>query len=136
VTWHLPTVNAGLNGVSALFLLAGRYHIAQKNVPAHRASMLAAFAASTLFLVGYLWHHAHAGITRFAGTGWIRPVYFAILSTHTVLAAAIVPMILVSLWKAWKKDFPSHRAWARVTYPLWLYVSCTGVVITWLIYYR
>ena len=136
MTFHLPTVNAGFNGISAVFLAAGRVQIARKNVAAHRACMLSAFAASILFLIGYLYHHFHAGLTRFQGTGWIRPVYFSILLTHTVLAAAIVPMILTTLWKAWRGDFARHRAWARVTYPLWMYVSLTGVVITWMIYYR
>ncbi len=136
MTIHLPTVNAGFNAVSALCLTAGRVFIRRKNVAAHRACMLAAFGASILFLIGYLYHHAHAGITRFQGTGWARPVYFSILFTHTVLAVVIVPLALVTLRKALKGDFAGHRAWARVTWPLWMYVSVTGVVITWMLYYR
>jgi putative membrane protein len=136
VTIHLPTVNAGLNALSAVFLAAGYGFIRRKNVAAHKACMIAAFGASTLFLIGYLYHHAHAGITRFQGTGWWRPAYFSILSTHTVLAAAIVPLALTVLWKAYKADFARHRFWARVTWPLWMYVSLTGVVITWMLYYR
>jgi putative membrane protein len=133
---HLPTVNAGLNGLSAVFLAAGYFFIRRKNVPAHRACMTAAFVTSAVFLVSYLYHHAQAGVTRYAGLGWARTIYFLILSTHTILAVAIVPLALTALWKAWRKDFDAHRRWARVAWPLWMYVSITGVIITWMLYYR
>lgn len=136
MTFHLPTVNAGLNALSAVFLSLGYRAIRRKDVPAHRAFMGCAFVTSCIFLVSYLYHHAHAGVTRFQDTGWVRTVYFALLGTHTVLAAAVVPLVLVSLWKAWRGDFVRHRAWARVTWPVWMYVSVTGVVITWMLYYR
>ena len=136
MTIHLPTVNAGFNALSALFLAAGWIFIRRGNVAAHRACMLSAFVSSLFFLTGYLYYHAHAGLTRFQGTRWVRFIYFHLLITHTILAAAIVPLVLVTLWKAVRGDFPGHRAWARVTWPLWMYVSLTGVVITWMLYYR
>ena len=96
--------------------------------------MLTAFTLSVLFLVSYLWYHAHAGTTHFPGRGWIRPVYFAILLTHTVLAASIVPLVLVTLARGLRADFPKHARLARWTLPVWLYVSVTGVVIYGMLY--
>lgn len=130
----LPTLNAGLNGTAALFLMLGWGFIKNKKVDAHRACMLAAFACSTLFLAGYLYYHYQVGSVRFQGQGLIRKVYFAILLTHTVLALAVVPMVLRTFFLAWKERFEEHRRWARVTMPLWLYVSMTGVVVYWMLY--
>ncbi|OGX37790.1 MAG: hypothetical protein A3C53_00825 [Omnitrophica WOR_2 bacterium RIFCSPHIGHO2_02_FULL_68_15] len=130
----LPTLNAALNAASALLLMAGFGFIKAKRTAAHRGCMLAAFACSTLFLISYLTYHAQVGSVRFPGQGPVRPLYFAILGTHTVLAAAIVLMALRTLWLAARGRYETHRRWARVTLPLWLYVSVTGVVIYWLLY--
>jgi uncharacterized membrane protein YozB (DUF420 family) len=104
-------------------------------VAMHRALMLTAVATSTLFLVSYLYYHAHVGSVRFQGHGWSRPVYFSILISHTLLAAAIVPLSIVTLSRALRERFDQHRAIARWTYPLWLYVSVTGVVIYLMLYH-
>jgi uncharacterized membrane protein YozB (DUF420 family) len=130
----LPTLNAVLNATSALLLLVGWRLIRRGRVEAHRRVMLGAVACSTLFLVSYLAYHAQVGSVRFQGQGAIRVVYFAILLTHTVLAAAIVPLVLVTLVRGLKARYESHRRLARVTFPLWSYVSVTGVVIYWMLY--
>ena len=130
----LPAVNATLNGSTALLLSTGYLLIRRGQRRAHRAVMLAAVAVSAAFLASYLWYHAHAGATRFPGRGWIRPVYFAILLSHTVLAAAIVPLVLVTLARGLRADFPRHARLARWTLPVWLYVSVTGVVIYVMLY--
>lgn len=131
----LPAVNATLNGTTTVLLIIGRTLIAKKLVAAHRRVMIAAVSTSALFLVSYLTYHAQAGSVRFQGQGWVRPVYFAILLTHTVLAAAIVPMVLVTLVRGLRGNFDRHRAIARWTYPVWLYVSVTGVVIYVMLYH-
>ncbi|NJD09064.1 MAG: DUF420 domain-containing protein [Gemmatimonadetes bacterium] len=128
-TGDLPGVNATLNATTAVLLAVGYRLIRLGHRRAHRAVMLSAFALSVLFLVSYLWYHAHAGTTRFPGRGWVRPLYFAILLSHTVLAAAIVPLVLVTLTRALRADVSAHRRLARWTLPIWLYVSATGVVI-------
>lgn len=130
----LPALNATLNGVAAAFLLAGYACIRARRTAAHRASMLAAVVTSALFLVSYVIYHANAGSKPFQGTGAIRAVYFAILITHIVLAAAIVPMVLVTLARALKGRFDRHARLARWTLPIWLYVSVTGVVIYVMLY--
>ena len=130
----LPALNASLNGVAALFLMAGYAFIRQRKVTAHRASMVGALAASALFLVSYVVYHANAGSKPFPGTGPIRAVYFFILITHVVLAAAILPMALVTLSRALRERFDLHVRIARWTLPLWLYVSVTGVVIYLMLY--
>ena len=130
----LPTLNAILNATSAVLLSLGYYFIRKKAVSAHKCCMLGAFATSTLFLVSYLTYHYHVGSVRFRGDGWIRSVYFTILVSHTVLAAAIVPLVLTTLQRAWRARFDKHRRIARLTLPLWLYVSVTGVVIYWMLY--
>ncbi|MFO7693985.1 MAG: DUF420 domain-containing protein [Vicinamibacterales bacterium] len=130
----LPALNASLNGVATLFLVAGYVFIRRRQIPAHRAFMLAAVAASALFLVSYVIYHANAGSRPFTGTGRIRAVYFAVLITHIVLAAAIVPMVLMTLSRALRQRFDRHAAIARRTLPLWLYVSVTGVVIYLMLY--
>ena len=131
----LPAVNAGLNSLSTVFLLAGYRNIRCRNIPAHRACMLTAFVCSTLFLISYLTYHAQVGSVPFQRQGWIRPVYFTILITHVILAAVILPLALVTLYRAWKERFDQHRRIARWTLPLWLYVSITGVVIYLMLYH-
>ena len=130
----LPGVNAALNATTALLLATGYLLIRRGRRRAHRAVMIGAFAVSVLFLASYLYYHAHAGVTRFPGVGWIRPVYFAILLSHTVLAAAIVPLVLVTLARGLRADFPRHARLARWTLPVWLYVSVTGVVVYVMLY--
>lgn len=131
----LPTINALLNATAALLLLLGYRRIRRGEREAHRATMLAAFGASSLFLVGYLTLHALVGATRFSGQGWIRPVYFALLGSHTLLAAGVVPLALAALWLGLSGRFERHRAVARWTLPLWLYVSVTGVAIYLVLYH-
>jgi len=130
----LPAVNAALNATSALLLLCGYSFIRRRKILAHRICMTSAFLCSSAFLGFYVYFHLHAGIVRFGGRGWIRPVYFTLLLSHTVLAVVIVPLVLVTLSRALRQKFDRHRAIARWTLPLWLYVSVTGVVIYWLLY--
>ncbi len=134
LTW-LPSLNAGLNATAALCLCGGFVSIRRKNVRVHRAFMLSAFGASVAFLASYLFYHWHFGSTRFAGQGWIRPVYFTILLTHTILAAAVVPLILTALARAARGEFDRHRRVARWALPVWLYVSVTGVTVYWMLYH-
>ncbi len=131
----LPTVNALLNGTSACLLLAGYIRIRRGDRTGHRAFMPAAVLASSLFLTSYLVYHAHAGSVHFLGQGWIRPVYFSILITHTLLAATVLPLVLVTVWRALKQRFDRHRRIARWTFPIWLYVSVTGVVVYMMLYH-
>jgi len=130
----LPAVNACLNGLSALFLAAGFYFIRRKNVPAHRKCMLSAFTCSVVFLICYLTYHAQVGTTRFVNPAWFRPIYLTLLATHTILAAAIVPLILITLFRALWQRFDKHKKIARWTWPMWMYVSVTGVIIYLLLY--
>lgn len=131
---QLPTLNAALNTLSAVFLCAGYFFIRSHNRDAHQRCMVAAIACSTLFLVSYLTYHFQVGSVGFKGQGWIRPVYFAILITHTILAAAVVPLVLVTFIRALRERFDAHRRIARWTFPIWLYVSITGVVIYLMLY--
>lgn len=131
---QLPAVNATLNGISAILLLMGFIAIRKGNKEFHQRCMISAFAVSAVFLICYLVYHYYAGSTKFTATGWIRPVYFSILISHVILAAAIVPMILLTMWRAWKKDFEKHKKIARWTWPLWMYVSVTGVLIYLMLY--
>jgi putative membrane protein len=130
----LPAVNATLNGTAGCLLLAGYYFIRRKQILRHRACMVAAFVTSSLFLISYLVYHAHIGSKAFPGHGPIRAVYFSILITHVLLAAAIVPLALVTLRRGWIRDVERHRRIARWTWPLWMYVSVTGVVIYLMLY--
>lgn len=130
-----PAINAALNGTSAVLLLTGHSLIKRGRMAAHRALMLSALATSVLFLISYLYYHAHVGSVHFRGTGWSRPIYFAILISHTILAATIVPLILLTLVRALRERFDSHRALARWTYPLWMYVSITGVIVYLMLYH-
>ena len=130
----LPAVNASLNGLSAVLLTAGFYFIRRKNVPAHRLCMLAAVVASVLFLACYLTYHFKAGRTIFRDPPWFRPIYLTLLFTHTLLAVTIIPMIIITLSRALKQRFDLHKKIARWTWPIWMYVSVTGVIIYLLLY--
>jgi uncharacterized membrane protein YozB (DUF420 family) len=130
----LPAVNASLNATSGLLVLLGFYFIRHNRRPAHRAAMLSACGVSILFLVSYLFYHYHAGTTRFAGQGWSRPVYFSILTSHTILAAAIVPLIVLAVYNGLKDRRPQHRRIVRWAFPLWIYVSATGVLVYFFLY--
>ena len=134
VLTDLPAVNAALNATSAILLSSGYGFIRRGQVGAHKVCMIAAFATSILFLASYLIYHYNVGSVRFAGEGWVRPLYFTILTTHTILAMVIVPLVLITLWRAWKADFARHARIARWTLPIWLYVSLTGVVIYFMLY--
>lgn len=132
---YLPHLNAVLNTTSALLLLAGFRFIRRGRIQAHRNCQVSAVATSTLFLISYLTYHYYHGATRFAGQGLVRPLYFAILLTHTILAVVIVPLILLTLYRAARRDFIRHRRIARWTLPLWLYVSVTGVIVYLMLYH-
>lgn len=129
-----PALNASLNAICTVFLLAGYSFIRRGKILAHKACMVSAFVCSAVFLGSYVYFHLHAGVIRFGGHGWIRPVYLTLLVSHTILAIVIVPLILVTLVRALRQRFDRHRAIARWTLPMWLYVSVTGVVIYWLLY--
>ena len=130
----LPTLNAGLNAASFALLLVGFWLIRRGRREAHRKAMLLALATSAAFLVSYLVYHAQVGSVRFAGQGPVRTLYFTILISHTVLAAAIVPLVLLTAARALRGRFEAHRAMARVTLPLWLWVSASGVAVYWMLY--
>jgi uncharacterized membrane protein YozB (DUF420 family) len=131
----LPTVNAALNALSACLLTGGFVFIRRRNVGAHRACMLGAFAVSVLFLASYLVYHYHAGSRPFTGQGWIRAVYFVLLVSHIVLAAAIVPLALTTIYRGLAAQLDRHKRIARFTLPIWLYVSVTGVVVYLFLYW-
>lgn len=131
----LPTLNATLNGIAGVFLLAGFYFIRRGQIARHRASMLAAFAMSTLFLISYLIYHANVGSVPFQGQGPIRTLYFAILISHIILAAAVPPLALVTLFRGLRRDDARHRRIAKITWPIWMYVSVTGVMVYLMLYH-
>jgi len=130
----LPLLNAILNSLSAVLLSSGYIAIRRRRESLHKACMLAACVVSALFLISYLTYHYHVGSKPFPGQGGIRFVYFAILLSHTILAMVIVPLVVLTLFRAWKAQWPRHRRLARWTLPLWLYVSVTGVVIYVMLY--
>jgi len=130
-----PVINATLNGTSALLLLVGHNFIKRGRMAAHRAVMISAVVTSSLFLTSYLYYHYHVGSVPFQGRGWSRPLYFSILISHTLLAITIVPLVIITLIRALRERFDRHAAIARWTYPLWLYVSVTGVVIYFMLYH-
>jgi putative membrane protein len=133
----LPALNATLNGSAAIFLGAGYAFIRRKNQTAHRNCMIAAVCVSVLFLASYLTYHFGVhGVTHFRDPAWFRPIYLTLLLTHTVLAAAIVPMIIITLSRALRQRFDKHKKIARWTWPMWMYVSVTGVLIYWLLYIK
>ena len=131
----LPTLNAFLNGSSAVLLATGWVFIRRRRITAHRACMLGAFCVSVLFLASYVTYHALAGSRPFTGQGWARWIYFPILVSHIVLAAAMVPFVLTTLYRALGGEFARHARLARLTLPIWLYVSVTGVVVYWMLYH-
>jgi putative membrane protein len=130
----LPAVNATLNALSGILLVVGFLLIRSGRRDQHRAVMLAAFATSAVFLLFYVIYHAQVGSVRFTRQGLVRPIYFTILITHVVLAAAVLPLALITLTHGLKGRFPRHRAIARWTFPVWLYVSVTGVLVYVLLY--
>jgi putative membrane protein len=130
-----PVINASLNGASTVLLLVGRWFIARRRIAAHRGTMITAVITSALFLTSYLYYHAHVGSVRFQGTGWSRPVYFTVLISHVILAIVIVPLVIITLTRALRERFDRHRAIARWTFPLWLYVSVTGVLVYFMLYH-
>jgi putative membrane protein len=135
---HLPALNASLNGLAALLLLAGWFAIRAGRRERHAALMRAAFVTSALFLACYLYYHfavAAGKPTRYHGTGWSRPAYLALLLSHTVLAVVNLPMVLRTLWLAHRERWDAHRRWARRTFPIWLYVSVTGVLVYLVLYH-
>jgi uncharacterized membrane protein YozB (DUF420 family) len=129
-----PALNATLNGASAVLLTTGRVLIGRRQIALHRACMIAAFVTSSIFLVCYLYYHAHVGSVHFPGQGWPRTLYFTILISHTVLAAAVVPLAVLSLNYGLRSRFDRHRRISRWTFPVWLYVSITGVVVYIMLY--
>ena len=131
-----PALNAFLNGSSAVLIGTGYYFIKHGRREAHKRMMIAAFITSTLFLISYLYYHLvlRAGVTHFKGEGVWRPVYFGILLSHTFLAVVVVPLVLITLSRALKGNFARHKAIARYTFPIWMYVSVTGVVIFVMLY--
>jgi putative membrane protein len=130
----VPSVNAALNAASAVLLTLGFVFVRRRQVAAHRTCMLTAFGLSSLFLVGYLIHHARVGSVPFAGTGMLRTAYFALLVPHIVLSAVVLPLALATIWHGWHANVATHRRLARWTLPLWLYVSVSGVAVYWMLY--
>jgi putative membrane protein len=131
----LPHLNAFLNTTSALLLLTGYYFIRQGRIRAHRNCQVSAIVTSTLFLISYLTYHYYHGETQFLGQGIVRPFYFTVLISHVILAIVIVPMVLITAYRAARGDFIRHRRIARWTFPLWLYVSVTGVIVYVMLYH-
>lgn len=129
-----PPIDATLNGITAVLLAIGHNFVKRGEVLKHRATMITAFVTSCLFLACYLYYHAHVGSVRFRGHGWSRPVYFSILISHTILATVIVPLVIITLTLGLRSKFEKHRKIARWTYPIWMYVSITGVIIYLMLY--
>lgn len=135
-----PHLNAALNALSGVFLIAGFYFIMNSEVRRHRAAMLSASIVSALFLISYVTHHAlrsyyfGIGPTKFTGTGIAKPIYFTVLTSHTILATVIGPFVLLTLWRGLKGRFEAHKRIARLVYPVWLYVSVTGVIVYLMLY--
>jgi uncharacterized membrane protein YozB (DUF420 family) len=136
MTLHdLPAVNGTLNGLSAVFLAAGFVFIKKKNIPAHKTCMISAFITSVIFLACYLTYHiAVHHVTRFVNPAWFRPYYLALLLSHTVLAVATVPLVVMTLSRALRERFDQHKKIARWTWPIWMYVSVTGVLVYLILY--
>jgi len=130
----LPAVNAALNAIAAVLLTIGFVLIRKGRIDAHRRTMIAAFATSSLFLICYITYHAQVGSVRFTRQGFVRPLYFAVLITHVTLAAAVLPLAIITLSRGLKARYDRHRAIARWTLPIWLYVSVTGVLVYVLLY--
>jgi uncharacterized membrane protein YozB (DUF420 family) len=131
---QLPHINATLNALTGVLLVIGRMHIRARRTAAHRTTMLTAVGVSVLFLIGYITYHLSAPIFVFRGHGAIRPVYYALLISHVLLAAAAIPLVLVTLWRGLHRDDARHRRWARWTWPVWMYVSVSGVTVYLMLY--
>lgn len=131
----LPTLNAILNATSGILIIIGYVMIRRGKVNAHRACMIGAVTASIIFLISYLIYHFNVGATKFAGTGWSRPFYFTVLISHTILAVVLAPVVVVTLRRALKGDFKRHLKIARWTFPMWVYVSITGVIVYFMLYH-
>ncbi len=129
-----PGINAALNGASAVLITTARVLIQQKKIRLHRMLMIAAVVTSSLFLISYVYYHLHVCSVHFPGQGWVRPLYFTILFSHTLLAAMVVPLVLTSLSLGLRERFDRHRRISRWTFPVWLYVSVTGVVVYVMLY--
>ncbi len=134
VVSQLPHINASLNAVASVLLVIGRVQIARRRIRAHRTAMLSAVAVSLLFLASYIGYHVSAPIFEFRGHGAVRPVYYGLLISHVVLAATALPLVLVTVWRGLHRDDTRHRRWARWTWPVWMYVSVTGVVVYLMLY--
>jgi uncharacterized membrane protein YozB (DUF420 family) len=135
VTVHdLPALNAALNGLSGVLLAIGWLFIRRRRIAPHRAIMIAAFVTSSLFLISYVIYHLQVGSVRFTRAGWVRPVYYTVLITHVTLAATVPPLAIITLWRGLSGRFAKHRAIARWTFPIWMYVSVTGVLVYVLLY--
>jgi len=132
--YSLAPLNAALNALSGIFLVTGFFMIRRGRVHAHQWCMQSAFVTSIVFLISYLYYHYNVGSVPFTGEGWTRPVYFTLLISHTVLAALVPPLALITLYRAWKRQFQRHRRIARWTFPVWLYVSVTGVLVYLILY--
>lgn len=129
-----PPIDATLNGITAVLLAIGHNLIKRGQVLKHRATMITAFITSCLFLGCYLYYHKHVGSVHFRGRGWSRPVYYSILATHTVLATVVLPLVVITLILGLRSKFQAHRRVARWTYPIWMYVSVTGVIVYLMLY--
>jgi putative membrane protein len=127
-------LNASLNGLSGILLAGGYAAIRNGKIAVHKTFMISAFLVSTVFLISYLVYHYRVGHVEFHGQGWIRPVYFVLLGSHTLLAIVIVPLVLITLRRAWMEQFDKHRVIARWTLPLWFYVCVTGVIVYLMVY--
>jgi uncharacterized membrane protein YozB (DUF420 family) len=136
IQWF-PPFNATLNAVTGILIVSGFLLIRRGRVALHRACMISAVISSSLFLISYVTYHIGygAGVTRFAGTGWVRPLYLVILISHTILAVTVVPFVIVTLTRALRGQFRRHRSIARYTFPIWLYVSVTGVIVYFMLYH-
>jgi putative membrane protein len=131
----LPTINAALNGLSGVLLVLGYFFIKRQDIRAHKSCMLSAFIVSALFLVTYLMHHAQAGSVPFTGQGYIRIIYFSFLIPHIILAAAVIPIALATIYRAWTYQFAAHAKIARITLPIWVFSSLSGVIVYWMLYW-
>jgi uncharacterized membrane protein YozB (DUF420 family) len=133
----MPTLNAILNASSGLFITIGYVFIRQRKISAHKACMIGALTCSSLFLISYVTYHIGfgKGVTRFTGTGFVRWFYLSVLTSHTILAVVIVPFVILTFRRAFRGDFARHRAVARWTFPMWLYVSVTGVMVYFMLYH-
>ncbi|MFO1071135.1 MAG: DUF420 domain-containing protein [Steroidobacteraceae bacterium] len=131
---QLPHINAALNATASVLLVIGRIQIARRRIAAHRLAMLGAVGVSVLFLISYISYHVSAPIFEFRGQGLVRPVYYAFLISHVVLAAVAAPMVLATIWRGLRREDLRHRRWARWTWPVWMYVSASGVLVYFMLY--